>query len=109
MSGKIKTFDRENFGKEVLKSAIPVLVDFYATWCGPCKAMVPVLEEAAKEMAGRVVVGKIDIDENEEIANRFGITSVPTMLVFSKGEVVERIVGITPKRTILEKLNNLEE
>lgn len=107
MARKVKIFDKENFKKEVLDSETPVLVDFYATWCGPCKAMVPVLEEVAKEMAGKVAVGKIDIDENEGMANRFGITSVPTMLVFSKGEVVERIVGITQKRTILEKLDNI--
>lgn len=105
--GEIKLFNRENFDQEVLKSELPVLVDFYATWCGPCRAMVPVLEEVAKEVEGKVVVGKIDIDENEEMASRFGINSVPTMLVFSKGEVVDRIVGVTPKRTILEKLNSI--
>ena len=107
MGGEIKIFKKDSFEKEVLKSEVPVLVDFSATWCGPCRSMEPILEELAKEIDGKVVVGKIDIDENEELANRFGIRSVPTMLVFSKGEVAERIVGITPKKAILEKLENL--
>jgi len=104
----MKVLNKENFEKEVLKSEVPVLVDFSATWCGPCRAMEPVLKEVAGEMAGKAVVGKIDIDENAEIANRFGIRSVPSMLIFSNGEVADRIVGITPKRTILEKLNGIE-
>ncbi|MBL7170548.1 MAG: thioredoxin [Candidatus Omnitrophica bacterium] len=103
----MKVLNKENFEKEVLKSEVPVLVDFSATWCGPCRAMEPVLKEVAGEMAGKAVVGKIDIDENAEIANRFGIRSVPSMLIFSNGEVADRIVGITPKRTILEKLGNV--
>ena len=107
MGGEIKIVDKENFEKEVLKSEVPVLVDFSATWCGPCRAMEPVLKEVAGEMAGKAVVGKIDIDENAEIANRFGIRSVPSMLIFSNGEVADRIVGITPKRTILEKLGRI--
>jgi thioredoxin 1 len=108
MSGRIISFNKDNFKAEVLEGKTPVLVDFYASWCGPCRSMTPILEEVAREMAGKVVVGKIDVDENEDLANRFGISSVPSLLIFSKGEVVGRIVGLTPKRVILEKLNNLD-
>lgn len=108
MSGRIIAFNKDNFEAGVLKSETPVLVDFYATWCGPCRSMTPILEEVARELAGKVVVGKLDVDENEDLANRFGINSVPSMLIFSKGEAVGRMVGLTPKRVILEKLNNLE-
>ena len=108
MSGRIISFNKDNFETGVLESETPVLVDFYATWCGPCRSMTPILEEVARELAGKVVVGKIDVDENEDLANRFGINSVPSLLIFSKGEAVGRIVGLTPKRVILEKLNNLE-
>lgn len=107
MSRDIKIFDKDSFQKEVLESGLPVLVDFSATWCRPCRSMEPILEDVAREVDGKVVVGKIDVDENEDIANRFGIRSVPSMLVFSNGEVVERIVGITPKKAILEKLSNI--
>ena len=108
MSGRIRAFEKDNFETEVLKNENIVLVDFYATWCGPCRSMTPILEEVARDLAGKVVVGKVDVDENEDLANRFGISSVPSMLIFSKGEVAGRIVGLTPKRVILEKLNNLE-
>ena len=108
MSGRIISFNKDNFETGVLESETPVLVDFYATWCGPCRSMTPILEEVARELAGKVVVGKIDVDENEDLANRFGINSVPSLLIFSKGEAVGRIVGLTPKRVILEKLDNLE-
>lgn len=108
MSGRIIIFNKDNFETVVLESEIPVLVDFYATWCGPCRSMTPILEEVAKELAGKVLVGKLDVDENEDLANRFGINSVPSMLIFSKGEAVGRMVGLTPKRVIIEKLNNLE-
>lgn len=108
MPGRIVSFNKNNFQTGVLEGETPVLVDFYATWCGPCRSMTPILEEVAREMAGKAVVGKIDVDENEDLANRFGISSVPSILIFSKGEVVGRIVGLTSKRVILEKLNNLE-
>lgn len=107
MSGKIKLVNKESFEEDVLNSGLPVLIDFYATWCGPCRSMEPILEDVAQEMQGKAVLCKIDVDENDELANRFGIRSVPTMLIFFKGEVVERIIGITAKREILEKLNNI--
>lgn len=108
MSGKIKVIDKANFDEEVLKSDVPVLVDFYATWCGPCRSMEPVLDEVAKEKAEKAIFCKIDVDENEEITNRFGIRSVPTILVFFKGKIIERIVGVTAKKAILEKLDSIE-
>lgn len=94
----------DNFEKEVLQSELPVLVDFWATWCGPCRMMAPVVEEIAAEYDGKVVVGKIDVDENEDLAAEFGVMSIPTLLVFKNGEVTDTAVGITPKDRLLEML-----
>ena len=94
----------DNFEKEVLQSELPVLVDFWATWCGPCRMMAPVVEEIAAEYDGKVVVGKIDVDENEDLAAEFGVMSIPTLLVFKNGEVADTAVGITPKDRLLEML-----
>ena len=94
----------DNFEKEVLQSELPVLVDFWATWCGPCRMMAPVVEEIAAEYDGKVVVGKIDVDENEDLAAEFGVMSIPTLLVFKNGEVADTAVGITPKGRLLEML-----
>jgi len=85
----------ENFDQEVLRSNTPVLVDFYATWCGPCKMIAPVIEHLAAEYAGRVKVAKLDVDNGPGAAARYGITGVPTLKVFSGGQVVETIVGMT--------------
>ena len=94
----------QNFDKEVLRSEKPVLVDFWAVWCGPCKAIAPVVEELATEYASSLKVGKFDVDANPEIPSRFNIRSIPTLLVFQGGKVVEQIVGAVPKRALLEKL-----
>jgi thioredoxin 1 len=97
-------FTDANFEKEVLKASTPVLVDFWAVWCGPCKMIAPLVEEIAKEYDGRLKVGKVDVDSNPEVAMKFGIRSIPTIMVFKGGKVVEQIIGAMPKRNLLEKL-----
>jgi thioredoxin 1 len=86
-----------DFDKEVLKSTEPVLVDFWATWCGPCRMMAPVLDETSEEFAGKVKVMKIDVDENPKTAGAYGIMSIPTMIVFKDGKPLGKIVGYVPK------------
>ena len=93
----------ENFEEEVLKSEVPVLVDFWATWCGPCQALSPIVEEVAGEVSG-VKVGKVDVDDQDKLARKYKIFSIPTLLVFKNGEVAERSVGAVPKEKILEML-----
>ncbi len=92
------TFDGDNFDGEVLKSDIPVLVDFWAQWCGPCQMVGPIIDELAGEYRGRVKVGKVDVDSAGNVATQFGVQSIPTVLLFDKGQPVERLVGARSKR-----------
>lgn len=91
----------ENFEKEVLKSEKPVLVDFYADWCGPCNAMAPVIEELATELDGKAKVGKINVDENSDIAVEYNVMSIPTLIIFQNGKEEKRLVGLRDKEELL--------
>ncbi len=94
------TITKENFEAEVLKSDVPVLLDFWATWCGPCRMIAPALAQIAEEQAGKVKVGKINVDEEMELAMRFGVTSIPLLVVMKNGEVAKKSVGAMPKEKI---------
>ena len=100
-------FTDENFNEEVLSSNIPVLVDFYADWCGPCKMLAPVIEALAGELEGKVKIGKLNVDDASETAQKYGIMSIPTLLYFKNGEVVNKTVGVVSKTEIEKILNSL--
>ncbi len=96
-----------NFQTEVLGSSIPVLVDFYADWCNPCRMIAPVVAEIAVEYDGKLKVARLNVDENQEISSRYGIMSIPTLAIFVRGQVVDQIVGAVPKRAITAKIDGI--
>ena len=98
------TVDNNNFEKEVLQSNTPVFIDFWATWCGPCRMMAPVVEELAQSMGEVVKVCKIDIDQNPELAEKYGVMSIPTFIVIKNGSETARTVGVTPKRELEKRV-----
>jgi thioredoxin 1 len=105
MNEHVRELTQDNWENEVLQSAEPVLVDFWAEWCPPCKAIAPTIDELASEFAGRVKVGKLDVDSHDQIAGRYGVRSIPTLLVFSRGQVVEQRVGALPKSELVKLLD----
>jgi thioredoxin 1 len=101
------TITDKNFDTEVIKNDKPVLVDFWAVWCGPCQIQGPIVEDVAKSMDGKVVVGKLNVDENPEVSQKFGIMSIPTLMIFKGGTVVKQFIGVQSKETLLGELNKL--
>jgi len=101
-----KTITTQNY-EALVEEGLPIVLDFSATWCGPCKKLAPVIEELAGEYAGKVNVGKCDVDDNDELAARFNIRNVPTVLFIKNGEVVDKHVGAAPKSVLVEKINAL--
>ncbi len=97
-------FTDANFKKEVLESDLPVLVDFWATWCGPCKKVAPFIDELAKEYAGKMKIGKVDVDANSKVTTQFGVMSIPTIVFFKKGKVMGQLVGAVSKLDLKRKI-----
>ena len=104
MAGNVFEVTDETFEESVISSDTPTVVDFWAEWCGPCKMIAPILEELADENIGKFSVGKLDVDNNRETAMKYGIRSIPTLLVFKGGEVAEQIVGVMPKDALQQKI-----
>ena len=100
----IVTIDEANFDREVTKSQQPVLVDFWAEWCGPCKMIAPVLDEIARETAGTIKVGKVNIDDNQSLSVRYNVRAIPTLLLFKNGQVVDQVTGMTSKKDLLGRI-----
>ena len=107
MAENLIEFTDDNFDTEVLKSNLPVLVDFWAEWCGPCKMIAPIVEEIAGDYAGKVKVGKVNVDFNNQVAMQYGIRGIPSLLVFKGGSVANQIVGAVPKNNITQILDEV--
>ena len=106
MNAKVKTVNTNTFEQEVLRSDRPVLVDFYADWCGPCQVIKPILEEIADDYDDRIDVRKVDVDENQSLAQQYGVRGIPTLLLFSDGETRETVVGLRSKSQLVELLDS---
>ena len=107
MSGTLAHIKTETFAQEVEQSATPVVVDFYAEWCGPCKTIAPVLESLATELDGKVKIVKVNVDEQQDLAMRFGVQSIPNLLFFKNGEVVDQVVGFAGRDALTAKVKSL--
>jgi thioredoxin 1 len=103
----IVTLTQENFAQQALESQTPVLVDFWAEWCGPCKMIAPLLDELADEYSGKIKIGKVNIDEQQELATKYGIRAIPTLLLINKGQVAEQMVGAKSKRDLKASLDKI--
>lgn len=101
------TFTDDNFDAEALKSDLPVVVDFWAAWCGPCRMIAPIIEEMSAEYDGKAKVGKLDVDDNQQTAIKYGVRSIPTVLFFKGGELKDTVIGAVPKQVFVEKLSKL--
>ncbi len=106
-SSNIVTLTKDNFQQQVVKSITPVLVDFWAEWCGPCKMIAPILDELADEYAGKVTIGKVNIDDQQNLATEYGVRAIPTLLLFQHGQVAEQIVGLRSKRDLKASFDKL--
>ena len=106
MSGPVELTD-DNFEAEVLNADKPVLVDFWAAWCGPCRVVSPIVEEMSKDYDGKLKVGKLNVDDNNKVASRYGIMSIPSLLFFRAGQVVDQIVGAVPKKLLIDKADKI--
>ena len=107
MSENIHEFTDQSFDIDVVQADLPVLIDFWAVWCGPCKAIAPTIEEIAGDYAGKVKVGKLDVDQNQNTAMQYGVRSIPTLLIMKNGEVVSQIIGAVPKENITKALDEI--
>ncbi len=106
MAGKVITLTEGNWNEEVINSDKPVLVDFWAPWCGPCRIIAPIIEEIAEEFEGKIKVGKLNTDENPNIAMQYGIRAIPTVILFKNGEVVDTRIGVQPKDALKQMVMN---
>ena len=107
MAGAVKEFSETNFEQEVIQSSTPVLVDLWAAWCGPCRLIGPVVEELASAYHGKITIGKLNVDDHPQVAARFRIMNIPTLLLFKGGQEVDRIVGVVPKEELIRRLDRV--